>query len=79
MIWGLVGGPIRKSLLHILFCSALLSSFRSLLFSKERQNGSGSGWEGRGEEGGRAEGVKTVIRVYYVRKDSIFNNRKKRV
>ena len=40
----------------------------------KKKKGSGSGWERRwrGEER-----VRTVIRIYYMRKVSIFNKRKK--
>jgi hypothetical protein len=46
------------------------------LFSNERQKGSGSRQE-RGWGGAESSKEETVIRVYYVRIESIFNKRKK--
>ena len=51
-------------------------SLRSLFFSNERQRGSGSGGEEGGKELGGVEEGETVIRIYYVREESIFNNKK---
>ena len=39
--------------------------------------GSGSGWEGGGEELGGVEGGKTIIGIYCTREESILNKRKK--
>lgn len=48
--------------------------FNACLFSNQRQKESGSTWLGRREETGR----EIVARIYYLRKRSIFNKRKKR-
>lgn len=53
----------------------LLLSFRSLFFSKERQKGNGSRWEGVGEEQRGVEGGETLIRMYHMSKESIFEKR----
>lgn len=52
-----------------------------LFFPTERQKESGSGGEGRGgeEELGRVEGAKTVIRLYCMRKEFIFNYKKLKI
>jgi hypothetical protein len=51
-------------------------SLRSRFFSKERQKGSGSGGLPRGgEEWEEKKGF--IIRIYYKRKEFIFNKRKK--
>lgn len=59
---------------YILFCHVWLSP-RSLFLSSERQKGSGpGGGGGRDELGGAAEG-ETVIMLYCMRKQPIFNKR----
>lgn len=45
------------------------------MFSKERQKGNGSRQEEDGEEQIRAEGRETIIKIYYVRKESIYKGR----
>lgn len=62
------------SFCFILLYFVLLLSLKSLVFTNERQKGSGSrgGWE---ELGGIERG-ETIIRIYYVVKESIFNKRK---
>lgn len=59
---------------YILFCY-----FRSLLFPTERQKGGGYGKERRWEVVGEIKGGETAIRIYYVTKESIFNERKPNV
>ena len=48
-------------------------------FLNERLEGTGSRAEGGGEQlgGGEGEGEETVIRIYYMRKESIFNKKDK--
>lgn len=62
---------------YILFCHIWLSPSRSLFFSNETQKRNGSGREGRGGETGELKGVETVIKIWCLRKESIFNKRKK--
>ena len=60
---------------YILFCPVWLLSLSSLLFSKVRQKGSGSGGRGGGDKLGGIAGGKTVIGIYCMRKESIFYNK----
>ena len=46
-------------------------------FLMRRKKGSGSGWEGSGEELGGVEGGETIIGIYCMKKESIFNKRQK--
>lgn len=58
----------------ILFCNDWLLSLWCLFFTLEDRKGVEGGQEGlRGMEGGEA-----TIRMHFVRKDSIFNKRKKK-
>lgn len=44
------------------------------------KKGHGSGWEGGGEECGGIERRETIVRIYYMKKKSIFNVKgKKRI
>lgn len=58
---------------YILFCYDPLEACSLLM---RRKKGSGSGWEGSGEKLGGVEGGETVIGIYCMRKESIFNKRK---
>lgn len=58
--------------------SLFFYSFSACLLSNERKKGSGSTWEGRWGKARRNRG-EAIIRVYYVRKKSNFNKRRKRV
>lgn len=49
-----------------------------MFFTNERQKASGSVWEWGRAGMRRAKGGKSVIRIYYMRKESIFNNMEKR-
>ena len=64
-----------------LFCHVWLLSPEGLLSFKERQTGSASRGGGeRAKVGGKlgeVEGGKTVVRMYCVREESIFNKNKK--
>jgi hypothetical protein len=60
----------------ILLCYILLS-LRSLLFSNERQKGSGSRWEGRWGEAGRRRGRRNHPQDILCEKRIIFNKRRK--
>lgn len=60
-----------------LYFRLLFYPWEVYLFSKEKQKGSSDRRRGREQVGGIEEG-ETVIRIYYGRKKSISNKRKKR-
>lgn len=62
----------------VLSYHVILESLRSLLDSNERQKGDGPRKKGRWGESGRSRGGETVNGIYYVRKKTIFNYRKKK-
>ena len=62
---------------YILFCYTALLSLRILFFSNERQKGSEPRLEGKWKELGGREGEETIAGMYHVRKESLFNKRKK--
>lgn len=57
-------------LVFILSCYIYYYPTEACIFSNERQNWGGSGWEGSGGESG-VGGGETVIRRYCVRKESL--------
>lgn len=60
-------------LYHILFYFlCLVIIFYQLFFPNERQKESGSWEKGRRKELGRVEGWETIMRIYWMRKESIF-------
>lgn len=64
----------------ILFCHAWLSSLRSLYFlmrDRKEVNLEGREKEERREERGEEEGGVTIIRIYWTRKEYIFNKKQK--
>lgn len=61
----------------ILLCHLWILSLRSLFLTNKRYNGSESKGKGRWEELGGIEGKDSVIRIYFMRKESNFNKRKK--
>lgn len=62
---------------YILFYHVWLLSLRSLLFSNERQEEIDPEGRGDGEELGVMARGETVLRIYCMRKESIFNKRGK--
>lgn len=60
-------------ILFVLSYHILLLFLISVFFSNERQKGSGQRWEERGGGGVERE---TVIKMYSVKKESIFNKKK---
>lgn len=60
---------------YYILCSLVwLLSLSILFLSNERQMESGSRWEER-QELGRADGGETIIRIYFIKKESIFNKK----
>jgi hypothetical protein len=55
---------------YILFFHVWFLSLRSLFFSNEKENGKGCGEDLAGV--GRGE---TIIRIYYMRKESLYNKK----
>lgn len=56
----------------------MLLSLRGLSVSNKRQKGARSEWEGIWGATGGIKGGESVIRIYYGRKKSIFNQREKK-
>lgn len=63
-------GPHWSAPSHL---SVWLLPLGNLFFSNETERGGGSEWEGRGGKTGGVEGGETVISIYFIIKESIFN------
>ena len=71
-----VSGSCACSWGSLTFCWLGLLSLTSLPFPKERQRGVDLDERGGGKELRREEGRETVIRLYCMRKEFMFNKRK---
>ena len=69
---------ILKFLLHLIFYFVIFGCYLLEACSFLMRDRKGVDLEGRrgGEDLGRVEGEETIIRIYYMRKESIFNKRK---
>jgi len=62
---------------YILFCCVLLLPVRSLFFQMRYEKDRDPRWERRWGGTGRSRGKGKLIWIYYLRKESIFNKRRK--